>query len=291
MKILITGNKGFIGSHLEDRLKDLGHHVIGFDRRDRKWNVLPDVDVVFHMAATNGTLGFYEKPYEVQHNDTQITLDVIDRYKMDDTRIVFASSSELYNGSYRKGLIDIPFKENSPVCFDDYLENPRTSYSIPKLFGESLLSNAHDQYSTDYLILRYFNVFGPRQKDHFISDFIERALDGKYVIYGNDLRSFIYIDDAIDITIDLGLSNDNEWNVYNIGTTMMFEPLFVAKEILDILGIDAKVEDTAFSMEGSPKNRLPDIERIHDEIMKHGNTSLRKGLEKTVEWHVKRRLK
>ncbi|MGB0360365.1 MAG: 5-methyltetrahydropteroyltriglutamate--homocysteine S-methyltransferase, partial [Endozoicomonas sp.] len=77
---------------------------------------------------------------------------------------------EIFNGAVDKGFYDVPTDEQVPIMFDD-ITNARWSYSIPKALGENLISNL----STHWLIIRYFNVYGPGQRDHFISEFVERA--------------------------------------------------------------------------------------------------------------------
>ena len=87
-KILVTGSEGFIAKELSKKLKKHGHEVIDIDLannqdlKSKKFvQSLPDVDVVFHLAALNGTRFFYEKPYDVVINNTYPTLNLIDRYK------------------------------------------------------------------------------------------------------------------------------------------------------------------------------------------------------------------
>ena len=94
--------------------------------------------------------------------------------------------------------------------FND-ITNPRWSYSIPKALGENLIANC----GLDWLVLRYFNVYGPKQKDHFISEFVERVKRGEYYINGNDTRSFCYIDDVVFITHELVKNAKNK--IINVG--------------------------------------------------------------------------
>lgn len=281
MKILITGNKGFIAKHLQRYLHDKGHEVIGFDFLNQRR--YPNVDLVFHFAAMNGTDGFYERPFDVEYNDIEITMEVLGHYANTDTKIVFASSSELYNDAFSMGLIETPFHEESPVVFKN-IRNPRWSYAIPKLVGETLLSNAQQQYGTNATVLRYFNVYGPGQTGHFIPDFIERAKNDEFYILGNDKRSFLYIDDAIQITVDLVISEKrNSYLTYNIGNPFVsYYPYHVAREILDAMGKEGEVEvRIPDGREGSPKARLPDTTRINYHIEQL--TPIRAGIRKTVE--------
>src|SRR6056300_1350777 len=146
---------------------------------------MPDCDILVHMAATNGTRLFYETPTEVAFNNTLPTFNLIEKYKNTDTKFVFTSTCEIFNGAIDAGLYPIPTDEQVPVMFND-IRNPRWSYSIPKALGENLVANS----GLEYLIIRYFNVYGPGQVDHFINEFVERCKQGLYYIKGNDTRSF-----------------------------------------------------------------------------------------------------
>ena len=117
-----------------------------------------------------------------------------------------------------------------PIFFKD-INNPRWSYSLPKALGENLFSNIGD----DYLNLRFFNIFGPNQKDHFVPEFIQRIKqEKKAIIYGNDTRSFCYIDDTIEILAKL--LELNIWNhTLNIGSDYEVSIEEVAKKIMKIL--------------------------------------------------------
>jgi nucleoside-diphosphate-sugar epimerase len=209
-KILLTGHNGFIGSHYYEKIKN-NFETNVLDKKSGQDLCLleitesaPDCDIVVHMAATNGTKLFYEQPTEVAFNNTLPTFNLIKRYKGTNTKFVFTSTCEIFNGAIDKGIYAVPTDEGVPVMFED-ITNPRWSYSIPKALGENLVANS----GLDWLIIRYFNIYGPNQVDHFISEFVERVRNGEYYIKGNDTRSFCYVDDAIEITHRLVMNNKN----------------------------------------------------------------------------------
>ena len=237
MNIVLTGYKGFIGSYYYDYIRN--HHEVhsydlldGHDLKDKAvTDSMPDCDIVVHMAATNSTRLFYEKPTEVSFNNTLPTFNLIERYKNTNTKFVFTSTCEIFNGAVDNELYPVPTDENVPVMFND-VTNPRWSYSIPKALGENLIANC----GLDWLVLRYFNVYGPKQKDHFISEFVERVKRGEYYINGNDTRSFCYIDDVVFITHELVKNAKNK--IVNVGRQEETQIEDVAKCILDIMGVD-----------------------------------------------------
>jgi len=261
MKIVLTGHKGFIGQHYLEYIKDR-HDVTTYDLLDGQdlkvksvVDAMPDCDVVVHMAATNGTRLFYETPTEVTMNNTLPTMHIVDRYKDTPTKIVFTSTCEIFNGAIDKGLYSVPTDEQVPVMFDD-ITNARWSYSIPKALGENLISNL----STHWLILRYFNIYGPAQKDHFISEFVERVKNGEYYIKGNDTRSFCYVDDAVSMTDEL-VMNVND-RIVNVGKQEESSIEDVAKCILDVMGVDPTLLRIEEGPVGSAKRRCPDTKQL-----------------------------
>jgi UDP-glucose 4-epimerase/UDP-glucuronate decarboxylase len=282
MKIVLTGHKGFIGNHYFNKINN-DHIVTTFDRRsgqDLKDSSVtknaPDCDIVVHMAATNGTRLFYEIPTEVAFNNTIPTFNLIDRYKGSSTKFVFTSTCEIFNGAIDKGLHPVPTDETVPVMFED-ITNPRWSYSIPKALGENLVANS----GLEWLIIRYFNIYGPGQVDHFISEFVERVVAGEYYIKGNDTRSFCFIDDAVEITHRLVMNNKN--CIVNVGRQEESEIAEVARIILDVMGIDPKKLEILPGAKGSAKRRCPDTSRMKELTGFTEYTSLRDGLKKTVE--------
>jgi len=282
MKIVLTGHKGFIGQHYLAYIKDR-HDVTTYDLLDGQdlkvksvVDAMPDCDVVVHMAATNGTRLFYETPTEVTMNNTLPTMHIVDRYKDTPTKIVFTSTCEIFNGAIDKGLYSVPTDEQVPVMFDD-ITNARWSYSIPKALGENLISNL----STHWLILRYFNIYGPAQKDHFISEFVERVKNGEYYIKGNDTRSFCYVDDAVSMTDEL-VMNVND-RIVNVGKQEESSIEDVAKCILDVMGVDPTLLRIEEGPVGSAKRRCPDTKQLKSLTKFDKYTTLQDGIRKTVE--------
>ena len=282
MRIVLTGHKGFIGQHYLKHINDK-HDVTTYDLADGQdlkdssvVDTMPDCDVIVHMAATNGTRLFYETPTEVTMNNTLPTLNIVNRYKDTPTKIVFTSTCEIFNGAIDKGLYDVPTDEQVPVMFDD-ITNARWSYSIPKALGENLISNL----STHWLILRYFNIYGPGQKDHFISEFVDRAKQGDYYIKGNDTRSFCYVDDAVSMTHDL-VMNAND-RIVNVGKQEESSIEDVAKCILDIMGVDPTLLEIRDGPVGSAKRRCPDTKQVKALTGFEKYTTLQTGIRKTVE--------
>jgi len=284
MKIVLTGHKGFIGSHYYNYVKDTSE-VFPYDQKDGNiknlrysgvTSSMPDCDVVVHLAATNGTRLFYEQPTDVLINNTLPTINLIERYRDTNTKFVFASTCEIFNGAIDEGYYPVPTDEQVPVVFND-ITNPRWSYSIPKALGENLVANS----GLEYLIIRYFNVYGPGQIDHFINEFVERCKAGEYYIKGDDTRSFCYVDDAVKMTDILVRNHSNK--TVNVGSQYEVKIKLVAKLIMGIMGINPDKLEVRPGPVGSAKRRCPDTTLVRTLTEFDDYTPLQDGLRKTVE--------
>lgn len=285
MKLVLTGHKGFIGSHYLNHIKDMNdiESIYGFDKESGEdlcnsavAHAAPDCDVVVHLAATNGTKLFYETPTEVAFNNTIPTFNLIDRYRGSNTKFVFASTCEIFNSTIDNNLYAVPTDEAVPVMFED-ITNPRWSYSIPKALGENLVANSQ----LPWLIIRYFNIYGPGQKLHFINEFVERVKNKEYYITGNDTRSFCYVDDAVKITHDLVKSAQGQ--IVNVGQENEVPISTVAKMIMDIMEVDPDRLEILPSPNGSAKRRCPDVSLMKLLTGFSNYTPLEVGLRKTIE--------
>lgn len=282
MKITLTGHKGFLGSHYLKYLKN-NHQVITLDKLSGQdlndYNIVantPSVDVVVHMAAINGTKLFYEKPTEVAFNNTIPTFNLIKRYLGTNTKFVFASTCEIFNSAIDKGLYSVPTDEKVPAMFEE-TTNPRWSYSLPKALGENLVANS----GLPWLVIRYFNIYGPSQVDHFVTEFVSRIKKGEYYIKGNDTRSFCYVEDAIEMTHRL--VKDHSGFIVNVGREDEIRISEVAKVIMDIMGIDPEKLEILPGPKGSTKRRCPDTRLVKKLTGFNNYTKLKDGLKITLE--------
>jgi UDP-glucose 4-epimerase len=265
MKILVTGSSGFIGSNLVKSLRQQEHTVIEADIKqgiDLKSPTsvlsLPDVDLVYHLATTNYTGGFYTSPFSIMESSIITLYNIIQRYK--DTPIIYSSSCETYAGGVDLGITPLPTPEDVPLVIDD-IKNPRWSYGSSKIAGEAMIVAANVEFGTPYKIIRYHNVYGVDQKDHFIPEFIARCTKGDYTLYGGDeTRSFCYIDDAIQGT--LLVQERAAWgSTTHIGNDVESKISDVAQQILDNMNISSPLDLKPGKL-GSVKRRLPDITKL-----------------------------
>lgn len=280
--ILLTGANGFIGKHLQKNIKCITVDYNGCDYNgdlsDPTFvNSLPDVDTVIHLAAFNSTKNFYSTPFNVIDSIVTPTMNLLKRYPH--AHFVYAGSSEEYAGTVNRGWASIPTPESVALTIDD-ITNPRWCYASGKIAMESAVISNSIQNSNTYTIVRFHNIYGPGQENHFIPEFIDRLHEGNSVLYGwEDTRSFCYIDDAIKLVA--GVYNCKN-QIINIGSNTETSILDVAHEIMDQMNIDRANLDLQPGVKGSTPRRAPDITKLLTLMPEFKFTSLKEGLSKCV---------
>jgi nucleoside-diphosphate-sugar epimerase len=270
MKILVTGAAGLLGSAIATLLYSQRHTVIAVDNLSRG-NSVPecseflqadlqtveldsDYDMIYHMSAVNGTDNFYNRPNQTLINN--ITGDLaavqIANNQTNLQKFVYASTSELV-----ATVQNVPTPETSTVGFENAHE-ARWSYSLPKLTTENLLVNS----DLPYLIVRYFNVFGPNSKSgHFVHDQIHKINQGVFEVIGaNETRSYCYIDDACSATVQLASVANKD--IVNIGNDQELTSLEASKIIAKCLGYDNASWKPLPGRSGSTQRRCPDLTKL-----------------------------
>lgn len=299
-KFLITGSAGFIGSHLLKKIIfNKKNFVYSYDKKKIKiksnnlihkvvdlkfYKKFPKVDCVIHLAALNGTKFFYDKPMEVINDNLQSTTNILNFYKKRKCKLfIYAGSPEAIVGATDFFRMPIPSKENYPIVIED-VKNPRWSYGLSKALGELAVANSN----LPYIIIRYHNIYGPGQKNHFVSDFIERILNKKqFLLNGfNDTRSFMYIDDAINATIKIMQEKKCLNEIINVGSNNELKILSVAKKIMKLMGEKKKLKLNS-SPKGSAKRRCPNIQKLKKFTKHKDSYTLEQGLKKTIESYKK----
>jgi UDP-glucose 4-epimerase len=313
-KILITGASGFIGAQLSKYCIDKGDEVhlcdnnsrgtkdefiesiltnknskfIKADLTNRKdLDLLDDsYDIIYHLAAINGTENFYKIPYTVMEVAIKSTFLLLEKFKGKNNKFIFSSSSEVYAGTIKSNPELIPTSENVFCTIDD-VENERFSYGGSKLACEIMINSFAKQYGLDYQIIRYHNIYGPRMgTKHVVPQFIKRskAKPSVYEIYGDtQTRAFCYVDDAVRATYDLSMTKDS--GIFHIGNDLEeVEIIKLAKMINQYY--DNHVEyDIKNAPIGSVQRRCPNIEKLIKATEYSPKVSLEEGIKKTIEWY------
>ncbi len=233
--VLVTGGAGFIGSHIVDRLLSFGNKVIIVDNLStgRKENINPKaIFYAVDIADENALKGIFEnhKITYVIHQAAKINLNVMLENPSNDIKSSVLGTLNLLNLSvsskvkkfvYASSVAVYGRPKRLPVSETDEVI-PIYSYGIAKKCAEEYIRYYSDYYGLNYTILRYANVYGPRQPIYgevgVIAIYTDRAIKGEpLIIYGDGmhLRDYIYIDDVVDVTLRVVSKCDRE--TFNIG--------------------------------------------------------------------------
>jgi nucleoside-diphosphate-sugar epimerase len=299
MRYAVTGAAGFIGSHLGEALQRAGHEVVGFDsftdyydlalkeENARDLHVLrvdlgvdpidfSGFDGVFHLAGQPGARSFGQVFPAYLWRNILATQRVFDAAVEAGLTVVWASSSSVYGDA-----------ETYPTP-EDVIPRPNNPYGVTKLSCEHL----HDAYQRLFGLraigLRYFTVYGPRQRpDMAFARMVAAAAAGdEFELYGDGTqsRSFTYVSDVVEATIR---ALDTPSGIYNVGggeETTMREVLALLEEIA---GRPLRVR-TGPSQTGDMKRTRADTSRIEGAMGWRATTPLREGLAAHLDWAIER---
>ncbi len=316
--VLVTGGAGFIGYHLSSFLAEQGYQVTicdnlsrtkGIDKemsnlRQRRnvdfvqldltereeWTRLEDrYDVVYHLAAINGTRFFYEIPDRVMYVNLQCTLNLVQWLKNASVgKVLFASTSELYAGASDAGLLKFPTTEESPILFTDP-KNPRWSYAASKFVGELLVIHSKKTNPFRWSVVRYHNIYGPKMGfEHVIPEFYMRLSHNPEkleIIGANNQRCFCYIDDAVRATVAVAETGKTDFEILNVGNNKEEVTIReLGRRICDLLKIHPNIIERQAPL-GSTLRRVPDLEKLRKLTGFEATVALDEGLSRTISWY------
>ena len=305
-KILVTGGSGFIGSAIVKYLVQKGHKVIVFDNNSRGkierlikvkkkikfikgdirnkkklLSISDTVDTVIHLAYVNGTEYFYKKPFEILDIAVNGIINILEFCKKKKVKKFYlASSSEVYQDPSK-----IPTDEKEMLKIPN-INNPRYSYGGGKIISELYGLYFAKKYLKKFIIFRPHNVYGKDMgNEHVIPQFINRfrKLSNNKIFKihgtGNEVRSFIHIDDFIS-GFDKIFKKGKNQEIYNIGTNEKIKISSLAKLISKILNQKIKLKKIKI-LKGSPIIRCPSIKKIKKLGFKQ-NIRLKDGIKKIL---------
>ncbi len=327
-RCLVTGAAGFIGSHLAERLLREGHEVVGIDcftdyygRAVKESNLagllehprfhlaemdlrfaelessLEGVDVVFHQAAQAGVRASWGDTFRIYVEDNVLaTQRLLEACKGSRVRhFVFASSSSVYGDT-----TDLPVTENTPT-------RPVSPYGVTKLAAEHLCYLYRANFGVPTVALRYFTVYGPRQRpDMAFHRFIEAIHSGKPIqIYGDgeQSRDFTFVADAVEanmLVLSLGPADSGPvdsarsgslaggsgcegWRIWNIGGGCRASVNEIIRILERILGREAVIKYTA-AQHGDVRHTWADVSAARRDLGFAPRVELVDGLQAQVSW-------
>ena len=308
MQCLVTGAAGFIGSHLCERLLQDGHRVIGVDcftpyyprefkernlhrLRGQRWFELReldlrgddvsfagrDVDWVFHLAAMPGLVKSWTDFDSYHHCNALATQRLLEAVKGSRSlkRFVYASTSSVY-GRYASGDESLPTKPCSP-------------YGVTKLAGENLCRVYADEFDVPLVVLRYFSVYGPRQRpDMGYHKFIQAVLDDQPISVhgdGHQLRGNTYVSDCVEATVSA--VNAMAGEVFNVGGGETVSVLEVIRKI-EALTRKRAVIVRAPERKGDQRHTTADVTKLSRHIGWKPTVGIEEGLSRQIAWQMER---
>jgi len=311
--ILVTGAAGFIGSHLSEALLANGYEVSGIDNFDPfydraikeqnlealkksnrfhfveadifdkgSFDLIPEkVDAVIHLAAKAGVRPSIEDPMGYINANIVGTSNILNWMQSKGIKkLVFASSSSVY-GNNKK----IPFAES------DNVDNPISPYAFTKKSGELMNFSFHHLCQMDIVNLRFFTVYGPRQRpDLAIHKFI-KLIDADKAIpvfgKGDTYRDYTFITDIVKgimASLDYVNSNENVYEIFNIGNNQPVSLMELITTLYRLMGKEPRLEYLPM--------QAGDVDRTYASIEKAGkllgyspSTTIEEGLKKFIDWY------
>jgi len=304
-RILVTGGAGFLGSHLCDRLVEMGEDVICVDnfftsqksniehllgrrnfelvRHDVTHPLFLEVDQVYNLACPAAPGHYQYNPIKTIKTSVMGAINMLGLTKRVGAKILHASTSEVYGDpdvhpqpeSYRGNV--------NPI-------GPRACYDEGKRAAETLMFDYRRQNRVNIRVVRIFNTYGPRMHPfdgRVVSNFIRQALAGEDIsMYGDgsQSRSFCYVDDLIDGMLRMMDAPDDFPGPVNIGNPDEFTIRRLAEMVIELSGASSKIIPARPLPEDDPLRRQPDITLAKARLGWEPKVSLREGLAKTIAW-------
>ncbi|MFX0106456.1 MAG: SDR family oxidoreductase [Candidatus Hodarchaeota archaeon] len=308
--ILITGAAGFIGSNLTDSLLELGARVIGIDNlfngrlenldnaiksekfqffkgdiRDINFllEISKDIDIMYHQAAFTSVPQSVLMPQSCNDVNINGVLNILNTARKNNIdKIIFASSSSVYGDEH-----SLPKKE-------DMKKNPKSPYGVSKLAGEGYIQVYNQLYGLNTTILRYFNVYGPRQIDSpysgVIAIWLGRIIRNEELIIfgdGQNSRDFTYIKDVVQANL-LALKYDTPGEIFNIGANSPIKLVDLAKLMLKITNKEYLNIIYSDPRPGDILHSYADISKARKLIKFEPEYIQEKGLKDYLNWYCKK---
>ena len=313
MRILVTGGAGFLGSSVVESLVQNGHEVIVIDNcwRGTKENLRAvldnitfiegdacvtatyemisnpsSVDLVYHLAAINGTKWFHEEPRMVMDVNLNSTLRSLEFAEENNCRYVFTSSPEAYGESEI-----MPLGGHEASVFPVAHEHQRHAYGASKYLGELAVQHAIRQ-GLDARIVRPFNGYGPRllgdEYGQVVAMMLQRAvLQGEIIVHGDgsQTRSLTYIDDLVRGIEAAGMVEGLGGMSLNLGSEEECSMLDLAQRIAELVENETGQAVRIRHEQGHPgdsKRRLPNLEQTKKHLNWQARVTLEDGLGHTL---------
>mgnify|MGYP000486382556 CR=1 FL=1 len=303
-RILITGGAGFLGSHLCERLLELGAEVICADnfftgtRRNvehlignKRFELLRhdvcsplyiEVDEIYNLACPASPIHYQHDPVQTTKTSVHGAINMLGLAKRVRAKILQASTSEVYGDPSVHPQPEEYWGNVNPI-------GPRSCYDEGKRCAETLFFDYHRQHRLKTKVVRIFNTYGPRMHPNdgrVVSNFIVQALQNQDItVYGDgsQTRSFCYVDDLVEVMMRMMATSDEVIGPINIGNPSEFTIRELAERVIDLTGARSRIVSLPLPQD-DPKQRRPDISKAKEILDWEPVIPLEEGLKRTVAY-------
>lgn len=303
--VLVTGGSGFLGSHICERLLDMGREVICVDnfftgakdnilhlmdnphfeiiRHDVTFPLYIEVDEIYNLACPASPIHYQHDPVQTTKTSVHGAINMLGLAKRIRAKIFQASTSEVYGDPEIHPQPESYWGNVNPI-------GVRSCYDEGKRCAETLFFDYHRQHNLRIKVGRIFNTYGPRMAmddGRVVSNFVVQALRGEDItVYGkgDQTRSFCYVDDLVDGIIRFMENTPDEFTgPMNLGNPGEFTILELAETVLDMVDSRSKIIFKELPSD-DPTQRKPDITLAQKTMGWEPKVKLRDGLKKTIEY-------
>jgi UDP-glucose 4-epimerase len=281
MKILITGQTGFIGTHLFGKLTSQFTVLPDRTKSESPLDVLEKsqlmeldgVDTVIHLAAKTSISNSISNPYDTYYTNMVGTLNILDYAVKKKTNNIIYVSTYVYG--YPRY---IPVDENHPL-------SPHSQYNKSKLISEKLCEFYSEDHKLNIVTLRPFNIYGPSLNSSFISSSIRKVINNEKVVLSskNTRRDFLFIDDFINLIHQILLNFPEGYHVYNVGYGKSYSLEEILKIIESVVNKKILVEYDSSFRPNDVVEMVADIGKVMKEFGWSPSTDIYEGLRLTVD--------
>ncbi len=303
-QVLVTGGTGFLGSHLCQRLLKEGDDVLCVDnfftgtkdnvlhlldnphfellRHDVTFPLYVEVDEIYNLACPASPIHYQHDPVQTTKTSVHGAINMLGLAKRVNAKIFQASTSEVYGDPQIHPQTEDYWGHVNPIGF-------RSCYDEGKRCAETLFFDYRRQHNLRIKVARIFNTYGPKMHPNdgrVVSNFIMQALQNQPITiygYGNQSRSFCYVDDLIEVFVRFMASDDDCTGPMNTGNPGEFTIKELAEKIIDLIGSSSKLEYKPLPSD-DPIQRRPDITLAKEKLGWEPGIKLEEGLKKTIPY-------